>query len=138
MSFFSIALDSLIHERQLTQGQLAEISGINQAQISRYLTASARPDTEYLGRLCAAFNADGTSLLIAFLRDEIPPALCDALEIRPASKKSRDDSARHTPYDRLPRKVRTLLDEIATACERDPRIFAAIESTMSLVRKNHE
>lgn len=54
----SLARTALRRERHLTQKQLAELSGIDQAEISRIERGQANPTTATLGALTRALAAD--------------------------------------------------------------------------------
>lgn len=56
-----------------TQGDLAEMAGVNPANVSRWLSGRSRPDAEAMGRLVANMErSDAAKLLAAWLRDFIP------------------------------------------------------------------
>src|SRR4029450_812548 len=81
MSYFSAALDSLMRQRGLKQAHLARSSHIDQAQISRYLSGENRPDADALQRLCKALSEDATTLLLGYVRDEIPAFARDRIDV---------------------------------------------------------
>ncbi|MEA3212276.1 MAG: hypothetical protein QOE70_5333 [Chthoniobacter sp.] len=134
MSYFSAALDALMRENEFTQLGLSRHAGVHQGQLSQYLQGLRWPEAEGLERLCTAFGADGVSLLVAYLRDQIPESLRDKVEISPRQKGAKEKPGFMATYERLPRRIRELLEDAARECERRPAVVAALESTLALTR----
>lgn len=52
-----------ISNSELTQTQIAKLVGVNQAQISRYLSHKKLPSVETLANLCKVLNIDANYIL---------------------------------------------------------------------------
>lgn len=137
MSYFSAALDSIMHQRGLKQAQLARSSNIDQAQISRYLSGDNRPDPAALERLCNALSEDSATLLLGYVRDEIPPFARDRLDVISLTKAPAAAGSPPQPdaYARLSARARKVLDEFVTRCESRPQLVAALESMLELLHE---
>lgn len=137
MSYFSAALDSILHQRGLKQAQLARDAGIDQAQISRYLSGENRPDGPTLERLCNALTEDAATLLLGYVRDEIPPFARDRLDVISLTKAPAAAGLPPQPdvYSRLSARARKVVDEFVTRCESRPQLVAALESMLDLLNE---
>lgn len=137
MSYFSAALDSAMRERGLKQTQLARQIGMDQPQVSRYLSADTRPDHRALERICQALPDHTPFLLAAYVRDEIPHFGQDLVTVtaQPETSIIAETPPQPPSYSRLPARVRQLIDEIAEKCERSPELVTALESMMDLTRE---
>jgi transcriptional regulator with XRE-family HTH domain len=137
MSYFSAALDSLMRQRGMKQAQLARDANIDQAQISRYLSGENRPDSGALERLCDALSEDATTLVLGYVRDEIPAFARDQIDIVSRGKKSAAKGIPSQPdgYSRVSARARKLLDEFATKCEHSPELVTALDSMLDLTRE---
>ena len=137
MSYFSAALDSIMRQRGMKQAQLGRDSQIDQAQISRYLSGDNRPDGPALERLCLALTEDSASLLLGYVRDEIPAFARDRIDVISLSKASAVTGSPSQPdaYSRLSARARKLLNEFATRCESSPALVNALDSMLDLTRR---
>jgi transcriptional regulator with XRE-family HTH domain len=137
VSFFSDALDSLMREKSFTQLALSRRASVHQGQLSQYLNGQGRPEMAGLERLCDAFGAEGVTLLVAYLRDEVPEKFRNEVEIRTRKKvpPAKESIAFAESLDQLPPRIRDLLEDAARACERRPELIAALESTIALTRE---
>ena len=138
MSYFSAALDSIMRQRSLKQAQLARESEIDQAQISRYLSGDNRPDGPALERLCQALTEDSATLLLGYVRDEIPAFARDRMDVISLSNAPAVTGPPSQPdtYSRLSARARKLLNEFATKCESSPELVTALDSMLDLTRKH--
>lgn len=137
MSRFGVALAAAMGEAGWNQSDLKERAKVSQGQISTYLNENGHPDGPALTRICKAFGENHAAPLVsAWLRDQIPE-LSELLEIRTRDKSARvrEDDPGASVYQRLPRKVRRVVDEVAEKCEADPRFLAAIQSTLNLTKR---
>lgn len=134
MSFFSATLDSLRRDHQLTQFALAVKVSLTQGQISSYLSERTRPDKDTLTRLAQAFGKDGTQLVVAFLRDEIPEPFQNAISIDTAEKQASKRDAPAQRYLRLGPSVRAVIDEAIYLSSHSHQFLATLESIVELAR----
>jgi transcriptional regulator with XRE-family HTH domain len=138
MSYFSAALDSIMRQRGMKQAQLAREAEIDQAQISRYLSGDNRPDARALERLCQALLEDSSTLLLGYVRDEIPAFARDRIDVISLSKApaGTDGPSQPDAYARLSARARKLLNEFATKCESSPELVTALDSMLDLTREH--
>jgi transcriptional regulator with XRE-family HTH domain len=132
VSYFSAALDSLMREHNLTQAELSRNASVHQGQLSRYLSDEARPDRDGLARLCNVFKSDGPRLAVAFLRDELPEALADKVELREKRPSKAAKPATTDAFASASPALRKFLEDAARVCERRPEVLRALESVLDI------
>ena len=125
-----------MREKDFTQLALARLASVNQGQVSLYLKGGGRPEAEGLQKLCDAFGPEGVALLVAYLRDEVPEKMRQEVEIRARKKapQAKESVAFAERLERLPRRLRDLLEDAARECEGRPELITALESTIALIR----
>ncbi len=137
MSYFSAAIESVMRERSLTQTELSRRAQVHQGQLSRYINAEARPDTDGLERLCHALGEDGQKLLIAFLKDEVPYSLRATVDIRLRTNPSAEAGLPPQPsgWDRLSRPHQQLIDELIAESECSPNLMRTLSAILALIQE---
>jgi transcriptional regulator with XRE-family HTH domain len=88
MSFFHATLESLASAQGLTQAELARRAKISSGDMSKYFNG-ARPESEALSRLAAAFETGGPDLVAAWLRDEVPDSMRKEVTVTVAAAKGK-------------------------------------------------
>jgi len=129
VSHFSAELERLMAARLLTQRQLAAAIGVEQPQISRYVRGDSRPDESVLRKICKAIG-ESDELVAAYVRDAIPIWADGMVGDQHFQMKQYPTSS----YQRLPRDLRELIDEISDQCLRSPEFVAALRATLALIR----
>lgn len=137
MSFLATALDDLMRERDWSQTETATRSGIAQSNISRYLRGVI-PEPEHFEKLCSPFGPDAALLVAAWSRDMTPVALRKLLPTPAHANAIAEASRADGDLIHFSPRVRKLTKEVAAACEADPDVFAAVQSTMALVGKRRK
>lgn len=121
MSNFATALDKLMAKKELNQAQLADLSGIPQAQISRFINKPNQYiSDEHFERLSKVFNKpiEQATLIHARLLDsmssmKVPGAKLVEIEVRGESIAKEDT----TPYQpklppKLDKDIQTIVEHI--------------------------
>jgi transcriptional regulator with XRE-family HTH domain len=137
MSHFSTALQAKIEANFSTRGgqtALAKQAGIEPASLSRYLNDVSRPDVEALEKICVVMDpAERVDVVIAYLRDEIPPSAQQLIRIVSLIESSRvaEEPPQRTP---LPKKLRAAFDFLEEKASGDTLLQESILATYHLMR----
>ena len=139
MSHFSTAPQQLIETRFEGRGgqtQFSKLVAMEPASVSRYLAAASRPDVEALEQICSALEpAEVAQLVVAYLRDDVPPAAAKLVRIislidSPKSAANPEPA----PRPRLPKKLQSAFEFLMTEAEKHPVVADSILSTVALLK----
>lgn len=139
MSYFSLALESILDRRGITQAELAGWAGIQPSRMSTYIHATGRPTYDVLTKLCASAGEDAVPLLVGYLKDEIPVPMRDRVDIVAVENTLRDgDVMAWADWQRLVEKLgeaeRKILFELGRAMLLQSKVVPALQSFLDLIK----
>jgi len=130
MSFFSVTLDRLLPEHDLSPADLARETKIAPSLISRY-RSGVRPEAEALEKIADAFGDDGLELIVAWLRDSIPERFRHQIALSAAGEAGRTREKPPTAWERLNARERRLFESLAQLCQENSRITPLLEQVLN-------
>jgi transcriptional regulator with XRE-family HTH domain len=126
-------LQTSIEANGLTQTEIVEKIGVSQGQMSRYVNGENRPEPQVLEKLCAVFpKKDQTSLLLAYLEDDVPDSLKNLIAIEPKSAVPRVGEDSPVYRSRMPKRLREAYDHLGAAALEHASIAKIIINTSDL------
>jgi transcriptional regulator with XRE-family HTH domain len=122
MSAFSEQLRVALDAADLGQSQIAELSGISQPTISRYLKGEMNPEPEQFGALLDNLpDSLHFELIVARLADELPKKYRDCVTILAPGGAVREAPAAYMPA-KLAKDLRRALEHLAEEAVQQPAV----------------
>lgn len=134
VSYFSTELAAVLEDLGVSRALFAERIGLASSSLHNLVHAKARPDAEALETLCIGLDQPQRArLVIAHLRDEIPPSATDLVRIVSLVGRTHE-APPDEPKARLPKSVRADFDYLERMAVKHPEVVASIQSTVRILR----
>jgi hypothetical protein len=133
VSYFSTELDALLEELGVSRAAFADGVGVPASSFHNLINGR-RPEVSAIEKICGALSPEQrANLVIAHLRDEIPPSAAEFVRlislVAPLAKEMPDE-----PAIRLPKSVRADFDYLERMALKHPEVVDSIRSTVRILR----
>lgn len=134
MGAFSNELQSILDELGMSQAEFAEVSGIAQSQMSRYINGSVQPSPDLLEKLCVTLDMPKRArLAAAHLSDELPESARELVQIVLTTARAEDEASVNYRA-KMPKHLREVFDYFERQAMKDPDFAEWLSGTYKLMR----
>ena len=137
MSYFSVALKTVLEEKGLTQSELSRDAGLDSGLMSRYAAGSIRPSIQVLEKLCLQFEPKfRAELAAAHLKDELPKSAAELVRIVPFDQGPEigEQISQQPARARLPKDLREAFDFLERTAIDNPDLSEHIKTLCRMLK----
>ena len=137
MSYFSVALQTVLEDKGLTQSELSKNAGLDSGLMSRYAAGSIRPSLQVLEKLCLQLEPKfRAEIAAAHLKDELPESALALVRIEPVDEaKGHAAPVVHQPSRaKLPKDLRDAFDFLERMAIDNPDLSDHIKTLARMLR----